>query len=390
MSKTLYFPKGFFWGAASASYQVEGNIYNNDWAYEARTSKRVPVADSGPDHFNRYEEDFDIAKSLGHNCHRFSLEWSRIEPAEGEFSIDAIRHYEKVLQALKKRKLEPFITIWHFTLPQWLYEKGGIENINFPEYFAKYCSFVSANLGEYCTHWATMNEPNVVSGMGYLKGVWPPHKKHRYLKIFKVWKNLAKAHILAYEEIKKHDFVSDVGIVKQNIYFVNKGKNPFNSLRVILGNYFWNHRLLNKVHNHCDSIGLNYYHQSNYGDREIYKKSDMGWNLCPEGIYHVLVDLKRYNKPVFVAEAGIADENDIHREQYIKDLVFWMYQAYSEGVSLKGYMYWSLTDNFEWAEGYNKRFGLVEIDYKTKERFIRTSAYALREIAENNSLNINT
>lgn len=388
MSKYLEFPKGFFWGAASASYQVEGNIYNNDWAFEARNKKRVPVADSGPDHYNRYEEDFDIAKSLGHNCHRFSIEWSRIEPAEGEFSFDALRHYEKVLQALKKRKLEPFVTLWHFTLPQWLSEKGGMAHPKFPEFFARYAAFISANLGNYCTHWATINEPNVVSGQGYISGNWPPHKKYRYLKLIGVLNNLAKAHILAYEEIKKHDFVSDVGIVKHNIYFHNEGINPFNWLRAKLNDWFWNYRLLNKIHYHCDSIGLNYYNHAGYGDKNIYKKTDMGWDIFPEGIYHTLLGLKKYNKPVFVAEAGIADEQDMYREQYIKDLVFWMHQAISDGVSLKGYMYWSMTDNFEWALGYSKRFGLVEINYETKERHIRESAYALKEIAEANALNI--
>lgn len=388
MSQRLEFPKGFFWGAASASYQVEGNIYNNDWAFEARTSERVPVADSGPDHYNRYEEDFDIAKSLGHNAHRFSIEWSRIEPAEGEFSFDAIRHYEKVLRALKKRNLEPFVTLWHFTLPQWLYEKGGIENPRFPEFFARYAAFVSSNLADHCIHWATINEPVVLAAEGYLIAKWPPFKKHRYIKIFKVLNNLAKAHILAYEEIKKHDFVSDVGIVKDNIYFHYEGGNPLNLIKVKIMNWFWNNYFLNKVHNHCDSIGLNYYHHKGFGDKTIYKKNDMGWDLKPEGIYHMLVDLKKYDKPVFVAEAGIADHLDMYREEYVRNLIFWMHQAISDGVSLKGYMYWSLTDNFEWASGYSKRFGLVEIDYETKERHIRESAHNLKEIYQENALTI--
>ena len=388
MSKHLEFPKGFFWGAASASYQVEGNIYNNDWAFEARNSKRVPEADSGPDHFNRYEEDFDIAKSLSHNCHRFSIEWSRIEPHEGEFSIDAVRHYQKVLSALHKRKLEPFVTLWHFTLPQWLAEKGGTSHPKFPEYFSRYASFIASNLGEHCTHWATMNEPNIVTGQGYLSGEWPPHKKHRYFTALGVLNNLAKAHILAYHEIKKHDFVSDVGVVKHNIYFHSEGGNPFNWLKAKFANMFWNHYFLRKVYNHCDSIGLNYYQHAGFGDQNIYKKSDMDWDIFPMGIYHVLIGLKKYNKPVFIAEAGIADEKEEYRAQYIKDLVFWMHQAISDGVSLKGYMYWSMTDNFEWAYGYDKRFGLVEIDYVTKIRSVRESAITLKTIAENNALDI--
>jgi beta-glucosidase len=386
MSKYLEFPQGFFWGAATSSYQVEGNIYNNDWAFEARTSKKVPEADSGPDHFNRYEEDFDIAKSLGHNCHRFSIEWSRIEPKEGEFSFEAIQHYKEVLEALNKRNLEPFVTLWHFTLPEWLYEKGGMASEKFPEYFAKYCAFVVSNLHELCNHWATINEPCVVVSMGYSHGAWPPFQKGSFLKAGKVLNNLAKAHNLAYKQIKQNDFFSDVGIVKHNLYFHSENKNPLNILKAELSDYFWNHYFLKKIENHCDSIGLNYYQHVGFGDKKEYKQTDMGWDIYPEGIYPVLVDLKKYNKPVFVAEAGIADHQDIHRAKYIKDLVYGMYKALSDGVALKGYMYWSLLDNFEWAEGYEKKFGLVEINYKTKERHVRESAKVFKEICQKNAL----
>ncbi len=388
MEHKLKFPKGFFWGAASASYQVEGGIYNTDWAYEAKTSKRVPVADSGPDHFNRFKEDFDIVKSLGHNSHRFSLEWARIEPEEGEFSIEAIRHYEHVFRALKERNIEPFVTLWHFTIPEWLYKKGGVENKDFSKYFERYAKYVMENLSEHCSHWVTINEPIVFLSNGWSRGNWPPFKKGNVFKTIQVFNHLVDAHIRAYKTMKQIDIASEVGIVKDNIYF-HSNWNPINKIIAGVSRYFWNFTFLNNICNHVDTIGLNYYFHKKYGDNKQYKKNDMGWDIFPEGIYHTLMELKRYNKPLFVSEAGIADANDIYRGQYIKDLVFWTHKAISDGALIKGFMHWSLTDNFEWAKGYDHKFGLVEIDYNTKERKIRDSAFIYKEICINNELTIN-
>lgn len=386
MDQKLEFPKGFYWGAASASYQVEGNIYNTDWAYEARTTQRVPVADSGPDHWNRYKEDFEIAKSLGHNSTRISIEWARIEPEEGEFSIEAIRHYENVLREIKKQGMEPFITLWHFTIPEWLYKKGGAENKNFPEYFEKYTKYTMKHLHKYCSHWVTINEPEVFTSNGWMRGNWPPFK-HRFFLEMKVTNNLAKAHKMAYLAMKNIDLNSEVGIVKDNIWF-HSNKNPFNKIAAKVMQKYWNFRFLNKIKNHYDSIGLNYYFHSTFGKKKKYKKNDMGWDIFPEGIFHVLLELKKYKKPIFISEAGIADRDDIYRAQYIKDLVYWTHRAILEGVPIKGFMYWSLTDNFEWAKGYDQRFGLVEINYDTKKRKIRDSAYEYKKICESNSLTI--
>jgi len=167
------FPEGFYWGAATASYQVEGFNENNDWAKAAKEG-RVPPAGRLADHYHRYEEDFDIAKDLGHNAHRFSIEWGRIEPQEGVFDQEEIEHYRKVLKALHKRKITPFVTLWHFTLPLWFSESGGFERKDAPEVFARYCAFVAKELGDQCDHFSTMNEPNVFGSNGYLRGSWPP------------------------------------------------------------------------------------------------------------------------------------------------------------------------------------------------------------------------
>lgn len=385
MSKRLEFPKGFFWGAAAASFQVEGGIYNNDWAEGGRQGK-VPMVTDGPDHYNRYEEDFDLAKSIGHNSHRMSIEWSRIEPKEGEFDLKEIEHYRKVLQALRDRNMEPFVTLWHFTIPQWLAEKGGLESRKFPEYFAKYCSFVTGELHEECGHWTTMNEPNVMTSTGWVRGDWAPWKKNQAYKVPFLINNLAKAHIKAYKAIKENGLVSEVGVVKQNIFF-HSDWLPWNICLKYFFNWYWNHYFLNKVKNHIDSIGLNFYKHWHFGKTRTKRGvSDMGWEIYPEGIYYVLMGLKKYDKPVFVSEAGIADEKDTFRAQYIKDFIYWIHKALQDGVHLNGYMYWSLMDNYEWAFGYEKRFGLIEINYETKERKIRPSAYEYKKIIEENAL----
>jgi beta-glucosidase len=389
MSKKLNFPKDFYWGAATASYQVEGNIENNDWAYEAYRGN-VPKADEGPGHYTRFKEDFDLIKELGHNSHRLSIEWARIEPHEGEFDKKAIEHYREVLQELKKRGITPFVTLWHFTLPLWVYEKGGIESSNFPFYFERYCGVVSEHLADECDHWATMNEPNVVTSNGFNVGSWPPFKKFRLFKGFKVLNNLKRAHINAYKIIKDKDKDEkcEVGVVKDNIY-IHSNKNIFNKIGAKIFRWYWNFYFLNGVKEYIDSIGLNYYFHSYFGkDKPKLDKSDMGWDLYPEGIYHTLIELKRYNVPLFIAEAGIADEEDKFRGQYIKDLVYWSHKAIEDGADVKGFMYWSLMDNFEWALGYDKRFGLIEIDYETKERKIRESAYEYKKICKDNALTL--
>src|SRR3990167_1120515 len=170
------FPEGFYWGAATASYQVEGGIENCDWAQAAREGK-VPPCGRAADHYHRYEADFDIAESLGHNCHRISVEWARIEPEEGKFDEKEIEHYLAVIAALRARHIKPFVTLWHFTLPLWFSESGGWERKDAPEIFARYCGYVARKLGNDCRHFATINEPNVFVSQGWLAGDWPPFVK---------------------------------------------------------------------------------------------------------------------------------------------------------------------------------------------------------------------
>ena len=382
------FPDGFLWGASTAAYQVEGGIENTDWAAAGREGK-VPAAGRACDHYHRYGEDFDIARSLGHTSHRFSIEWARIEPEEGKFDEAEIEHYRKVLRALHTRGLTPLVNIWHFTLPSWFAERGGFLHPRAPETFARYAGHVIEHLGGEAELWLTENEPLVYASGGYLLGVWPPFVKRNPFKFLRVCSALVEAHKRAYTAMKGVRPNIRIGVAKHNIFF-EANANPFNMLVCALVDRFWNHRFLQRIKGYQDFIGLNHYHHRKFGATAAEKaaavRSDMGWEVHPTSLYHCLIALKRYNLPVYVSENGIADAADTRRAQFITDAAACVHRAIAEGVPVKGYLYWSLLDNFEWAEGFTKRFGLVEVDYATLARKVRPSAYVYKRVCERNAL----
>ncbi|MAZ56709.1 hypothetical protein CL653_02880 [bacterium] len=402
------FPKGFYWGAATAGYQVEGWNENTDWSEAARKGK-VPPAGRLCDHYNLYDKDFALAKELGHNAHRFGIEWARIEPEPGEFNHEEVEHYRDVLKSLHKHGLEPFVTLWHFTLPVWFAESGGFEREDADIIFARYCKFVVEELGDLCTHFATINEPNVWAGHGYLFGSWPPFKRAKiftktlgkddgstarvgavpqfgnFLRYRKVEQNLIKAHKRAYTVIKELSPQTQVSLVK-HVHVFCSNWNPFNFLKAKAMNYLQSGKFMSAIDTHLDELSLNYYRRTKFGDRKVYQKSDMGWEMYPEGIYRALLSLKKYNKPVYVSEAGVADEEDRFRADYIRKQVKATHRAIEAGVDVRGHMYWSLLDNYEWALGTEKKFGLIEVNYQTLERKPRLSAYEYKKIIERNGL----
>lgn len=412
MNNLLKFPGGFLWGTSTSAHQVEGGNVNDwsEWEHansvrlaaeaarrHAKASTRIPdyilnnypnplleenyVSGRATDHYNRYEEDFDIAKSLGHNAHRFSIEWSRIEPEEGEFNQSEIEHYRNIIKAFKIRGLEPFISLWHWTVPIWFAKKGGFEKRENIKYFVRFCERIISEFKNDVKFWIVLNEPEIYTGHSYLKGVWPPQKKN-FFSYLKVFKNLICAHKAAFLAIKQADAQAQVGIAKNNIYF--------EGWLAPIADWWWNFYFLNRIKNHQDFIGLNHYFHNriNYGfnKNENKKISDLGWELYPEAIYYVLKDLKKYNKPIYVTENGLADAKDEKRTWFIFETLKNVHRAITEGVNVNGYFHWSLLDNFEWDKGFWPRFGLVEIDYKTLERKIRPSAQEYAKICKNNEL----
>ena len=405
------FPKNFYWGAATSSHQVEGGNLN-DWSeWEKKNATRLAkeaglfwqkwqqkkfpemfkaenyLSGLSCDHYHLFREDFEIAKNLNHNAHRFSLEWSRLEPKKGSFNEKEIGHYRQVVEALCQKGIEPFLTVWHWTNPLWIRDLGGWENQETVDYFSDYLRKVVSSLREQVKFWIVLNEPMVFSSISYKKGSWPPQKRS-FFSHYRVIKNLISAHRRAYRIIKEIDPRLQVGIAKNNVYFEAYRERLANRVLKKVGDWWWNYRFLDKIKDSLDFIGINYYHHNriNFGFNKNENKavSDLGWEIYPKGIYYLLREVfNRYKKPIFITENGVADKGDRLREKFIRDHLYWLSMALGKGVDVRGYFYWSLLDNFEWDKGFWPRFGLVEVDYKTQKRRIRPSAIAYAEMIKN-------
>jgi len=389
-------PAKFYFGASTSSHQVEGGNHNNWTEWEKKNAARLSAESGGKyppenyisgracDSYNRYEEDFDIAKSLGHNAHRFSIEWSRIEPVEGKFDEREIAHYRDVVRALRKRGLEPFVTLWHWTMPVWLDDRGGMEYRFFPFYFKRYAERVVEALGDDVRFWVTINEPEVVTGNAFRYKRWPPQKQD-WFAWYRAVKHLVYAHREAYGAIKKRFPDARVGAV-ENLVFFESGGGVVNDVMAAGAHFLRDRYFLNHIVAWSDFIGLNYYFHNRvyYGFGKNLNKevTDMGWEIYPQGLYKVLMDIARYDRPVYILENGLADARDEKRGLFITEHLAYVRKAMEAGVDVRGYFHWSLLDNFEWDAGFWPRFGLIEVDYKTMKRTVRPSAHVYKTIIE--------
>lgn len=387
------FPEKFLWGTATSSHQVEGNN-ENDWTeWEKQTGhiKDGSLSGRACNSYELYREDIKLVKELNNNAYRFSLEWSRIEPQEGEFDNQALEHYKNIVKECRDNNIEPIVTLYHWTQPLWFRDEGGWLNKNSAIFFRRYTQRVVKALGGEVTFWCTLNEPLIYAYNSYLKGKWPPQKRS-YFKYKKVLKNLAQAHQFAYHII--HDLYSQaqVSVAKNNQFFEPYVNTFFNRLAVSWLRKFWNHKFLQKIKNELDYIGLNYYFHNlifffwrGYLLMNANKKvNDLGWEIYPAGIYEVLKELKKYRLPIYILENGLADKTDVQRADFIKEHLRYIHKAIKAGVDVRGYCHWSLVDNFEWAEGFEPKFGLYKFNSRTFERKAKPSAKVYAEIAENN------
>ncbi len=395
----LNFPKNFFWGCATSAHQIEGGLIN-DWTEWEKSDYRVQkLKDTNldPKDFisnkaaNSYlENNADIAcmKEMDLTAYRFSVDWSRIEPQEGVFDEVALDYYLDLIKKLRGNKIEPFVTLWHWPLPLWMRDKGGWQSREIVHYFNRFVDKTVRYLNSEVNFWITLNEPMVYSTTSYLTGEWPPQKKSP-LAYYQVVNNLINAHRTAYDMIKEIDGNNQIGVAKHNVYFEAYKNRLVNRFLKSCAEWWWNERFLNRINDKQDFIGLNYYFHNKinygFGKKHTYeKKSDVDWGLHPEGIYHLLKDLKRYDKPIYITENGLADKGDQHRSWYIKEILTNVHRAIREDAPVKGYFHWSLIDNFEWGHGFHPRFGLYEVNYQTFERIARPSAQYYQDICKNN------
>lgn len=360
----------FLFGAATSAHQVEGNNVHNDWWAWEREGVARAKSGQAADHYNRFREDFALASQLGHTAQRFGIEWSRVEPKRGSWDEREITHYREVLQELRRLKLVSFVTLHHFTNPVWLAQAGGWENPESVERFGRYVEKIVIELGELVDFWITINDPMVYALKGFWEGAWPPGIRRASLNVWRVVGNLARAHRLAYQIIHKRLPRAQVGIAQNFVAGL-----PW------LSDWWFNHRFLRKAAGRHDFIGVNYYFpQVPMGWQG--PRSDMGWPIQAAGLTDVLLSARQYRKPIYVTENGVADAADRLRGDFIRDHVRAVEAAQAKGADVRGYLHWSLLDNFEWDKGFGPRFGLVEVDYKTLERKPRASAYIYKAIIE--------
>lgn len=382
---------------------MEGdNRFNDWWAWEQAGRVQEPSG-IACDQYHRFESDLDLAKSLGHTAHRFSLEWSRIEPAEDETSEEALAHYADLIRACRRRNLEPIVTLSHFTIPIWLSSQGGWASSRSVTAFARYVRRVADRLGGEIRWWVTINEPTSFVYQGYVKGIWPPGGVNDVFGGIRALKNLIRAHQTAYRILherakqRRGDFPK-VGLAHHVVWYTPCNPRSWQDrLAAWLRHRAGNRWVLDACRSTMDFIGLNYYtrdfvHWAGWGplallgtvcSREHHEKAgprnQMGWEIYPEGLQRTLLEIRAYRLPILITENGVCTGEDSVRLRFIEEHLRQVREAVSRGVKVLGYLHWSLLDNFEWAEGYAPRFGLVEVDFSTQERRIRPSAWRLAQ-----------
>jgi len=420
-----HFPRGFLWGTATAAHQVEGNNTNNQWWMWEQTGHTDGTSGLACDWWGgRWKEDLDRAAEAGQNAHRFSVEWSRIQPTPDTWDEDALDHYRNMLRGLKERSMTPMVTLHHYSDPLWFHEMGGWEHEDAVSLFEKFVRKTVGALKEYCTLWCTFNEPTgyVLNGYvgGGLTGSFPPGKNNLRLAL-RVQANMVRAHVVAYHTIHQIQSEARVGIAVHYRSVVPHyswspldrllTKNAFNivnngfptafakgHIRTILGTF-----RIPEAKGTQDYFGFNYYSRNritldlrhpetlftNYSYSKNAELSDKGFIANePDGMFEGLKWITRIfpNLPIIVSENGVADADDKLRPRYIAQHVHQMWRAVNFNYPIKGYFHWTLVDNFEWDQGWTLRFGLWALDEKTQKRTKRISADLYAEICKENGL----
>jgi beta-glucosidase len=411
------FPAGFFWGAATSSHQVEGDNRWNDW-WEYEQSGRLPYkSGEACRHYDLYEQDFDLARSLGHNAHRFSIEWSRIEPVEGNWNLDAISHYRAVIEALIERGLEPVVTLHHFTNPAWFTHRGGWLRNDSPKLFSRYTEQVMKHLGTGVKYWLTINEPTVYVMQGYINGEWPPFLRSAWIKSVHALKNLARAHIAAYQTLhglrqnvmvgfahnaplvmpcdprRKRDCMAAAlrnWILNRSFFYflgaLSQGKPPTNGQLDFIGINYYTRAVIRSSGWKATAFLGRACHLPHHVNQGV--NSATGWEVYPSGLHAVLERFSHFGIPLMITENGVATDNEAMRQEFLLRHLESLAEALHNGINVVGYLYWSLIDNFEWAMGTRARFGLAAVDFCTQERKFRAFAEDYKRVCSGNRLSL--
>ncbi len=442
----MKFPEGFLWGAATSAYQIEG-AWNEDgkgpsiWDTFAHTPGKIRDGSTGDvacDHYHRWREDVALMKTLGLKAYRFSISWPRVLPS-GKTPVNpkGLDFYDRLVDALLEAGIVPFVTLYHWDLPQALQDLGGWANRDLAYYFADYAAVVARRLGDRVTYWTTLNEPWVISWIGHGWGEHAPGLRNPKVAL-QVAHHLLLSHGLAVDVLR--DLVgpsAQVGIVLDLSPVYPASDNPKDRAASQWADGFRNRWFLDplfrgsypadmwalygdlapkvkpgdmaQIARRLDFLGVNYYTRAvvahdpkeKFQVRQVQvqtsEHTEMGWEIYPQGLFELLARLVReYKVPaIFVTENGAAFNDEVTTDGQVRDekRIQYLYvhireahRAIQEGVPLKGYFVWSLLDNFEWTYGYTKRFGIIYVDYQTLRRIPKESAYWYAKVIENNGL----
>jgi beta-glucosidase len=387
----LEFPPGFVWGTATSAHQIEGGNVNNDWWDWEHNPDSGCVESSGDacDSFHHWPDDVGLVADLGLGAYRFSLEWSRIEPAEGEFSRAALDHYRRICAGCLERGVSPVVTLHHFTNPRWLAQRGGWEAAEAPERFARYTEQVVAALGD-VTGWAcTFNEPNVVAVLGYTVGIYPPGLKDEIGRHIAVNEALVRAHRLSVEALRagRGSFPVGLTLSMEELVAGEGGEMTRDAAEQILENTFLD------ATTGDDFIGVQCYERTVLGPTGPVpvppgtRVTQMGYQYWPQVVEHTVRRAAAYTGiPVLVTENGIGTEDDRERIEFLTTALQCLHRCIADGIDVKGYFVWSLLDNYEWHLGFDPKFGICAVDRTTFERKPKPSAHWFGEVARTNAL----
>lgn len=429
------FPKDFFWGAASAAAQVEGAYLEDgkcasvwDNAPDGKI-KNQETCHEACDHYHRYKEDVAMMKEMGLKSYRFSVSWARVMPEAGKINEKGLAFYKDLVSELRKAGIEPMVTLFHWDTPQWMMDLGGWRVSEVCDYFAQYVRAVVEALSDQVQWWMTMNEPSCFITLGYVTGGHAPFL-HEPENLPVLTKNCMVCHARAVEILRKEAKTpAKVGIAMATSAFVPKGDTEEEVANARyetfegsgrLGNAWWmdpillgqgvkteegyqtDAETLDSIHPALDFVGINVYTPQNCdvwsGNRLLYypgcPRNSMGWPVEGRVMYYTIKFIyERYGLPVMVSENGMSDNDfpcldgkvhDPQRIDYITRYLRNVNKAMAEGVPVIGYQYWSIMDNFEWAEGYDPRFGLVYVDYRDQTRIVKDSGWFYREVIRTN------
>ncbi len=402
----------FLWGAATSAYQIEGAV-QNDWTEWERAGRLKPGAErcgEGSGHRSRWESDFRLLPEIGANAYRYSVEWSRIEPAPGEFDADALSLERRRAAYLERLGIEPVVTLLHYTHPVWFWREGGWENPKSPFWFARFASHVADALSPRVRLWTTLNEPVVLLLGGYLAGLIPPGLR-RFSSAAKALEHLLRAHVEAAAALRGKNPSAKLLIAHNMLDFAaDRPGHPMDRRLAADGEALYCTSLVEAVATGrirwvfpgegraefrledlpaaTDFLGVNYYSRVHlrfrgipgrvgeffYRDPRRRGLTQTGWEINPEGFERVLVSAAKSGRPLIVTENGIATADDRVRRDFLREHALVLAHARRRGLDVRGYFHWSLLDTFEWLEGLRPRFGLYEVDYATFRRRRRPSA----------------